>query len=322
MNISDIIKEIGGGDIINEQPGLKFTDIKTWPEAGPNDIVFSFKNNDASEPTNAGLLISSAKQNAFKATQIIHQQPRKAMAILLELFYPYKKQVQQLISDQASISESAMLEPPVEISPFSMIGDQTKIEKGTYIGANVTIGKNCRIGKHCIIYPQVAIYDNTVIGDHSVIHSGAVIGADGFGYEKDNKEWRKLSHKGKVVIGNNVEIGASTTIDRGCLSDTVISDGVKIDNQVQIAHNVTIGAHTVIAGGALVSGSVTIGSQCIIAGSTSFKDNISIGDSVTVLAQSGVTKSIKSNQVVSGYPAQPHRKELSFQASLRKNWKT
>ena len=317
MKIGDIINKIGG-ELINERADVQYSDINTWSQAGSTDIVFIFNGKLPNEPTKAGLLISNKKHDAFKSNQIIHPQPRKAMAILLEAFYPYKKQVTGSVSEQASISNTATIVGLVDINAFTVIGDQTIIKEGTHIGSNVTIGNNCSIGKNCIIYPQVSIYDNTVIGDGSVIHSGSVIGADGFGYEKDGQSWLKLSHKGRVVIGSNVEIGANTSVDRGCLSDTVISDDVKIDNLVQVAHNVTIGSATVIAAGTLISGSVTIGKNCIIAGDVSFKDNISIGDSVTVLAKSGVTKSIKSNQIISGYPAQSHKKELQYQASLRK----
>ena len=207
---------------------------------------------------------------------------------------------------------------PVEVLPFACIGHKTIINENTHLGSNVVIGNNCKIGKNCIIHPQVVLYDHTEVGDNTIIHSGAIIGADGFGYIDVDGIHQKIPHKGSVDIGNNVEIGANTTIDKGCLSKTIIADGVKIDNLVQVGHNVTIGKHSVIVANSVIGGSTSIGEHCILAGSVSVSDNIRIGNNATILGRSAVSKHIKDNQVVSGFPAQDHKKEQLYQASLRR----
>ena len=166
------------------------------------------------------------------------------------------------------------------------------------------------------------IYDNTVIGSNTIIHPGSVIGADGFGYVCVNNKHLKLSHKAGVVIGDNVEIGANSAIDRGCLENTIIEDGVKIDNFVQVAHNVHIKHDTVVAAMTAIGGSVKIGYNCIIAGRVTIKDNISIGNCVTVLGMSAVTKNIEDNTIVSGYPAQNHITELKYQSKMKRFFKS
>ena len=176
------------------------------------------------------------------------------------------------------------------------------------IGPNTTIGDETIMGENNLIYANVSIYHHIVIGSDCIIQSNAVIGSDGFGMAKDDyHHWVKIPQQGRVIIGNKVEIGASTTIDRGALEDTVIEDGVKIDNQVQIAHNVHIGAHTAIAGCVGIAGSVTIGKHCILAGGVGINGHITLCDGVIITAMTGVSKSITEPGIYSaGFPAAPH----------------
>jgi len=196
---------------------------------------------------------------------------------------------------------------------------ETKYGKHVQIGQNTVINSNCVIGDNVIIHDNVSIYSCTDIGDNSIIHSGSVIGSDGFGYAPNNSGWHKIEHLGGVKIGKNVEIGAKTAVDRGALGDTVIEDGVKIDNQVHIAHNTIIGENTAIAGQSGTAGSVKIGKNCQIAGQVGIIGHIEIADNVVVLAKTLVTKSLKEAGAYSGVmPIQKHKDSLKFIAKIKK----
>ena len=196
---------------------------------------------------------------------------------------------------------------------------ETKYGKNVQIGQNTVINSNCVIGDNVIIHDNVSIYSCTDIGDNSIIHSGSVIGSDGFGYAPNNSGWHKIEHLGGVKIGKNVEIGAKTAVDRGALGDTVIEDGVKIDNQVHIAHNTIIGENTAIAGQSGTAGSVKIGKNCQIAGQVGIIGHIEIADNVIVMAKTLVTKSLKEAGAYSGVmPIQKHKDSLKFIAKIKK----
>ena len=196
---------------------------------------------------------------------------------------------------------------------------ETKYGKHVHIGQNTVINSNCVIGDNVIIHDNVSIYSCTDIGDNSIIHSGSVIGSDGFGYAPNNSGWHKIEHLGGVKIGKNVEIGAKTAVDRGALGDTVIEDGVKIDNQVHIAHNTIIGENTAIAGQSGTAGSVKIGKNCQIAGQVGIIGHIEIADNVIVMAKTLVTKSLKEAGAYSGVmPIQKHKDSLKFIAKIKK----
>lgn len=197
------------------------------------------------------------------------------------------------------------------------IGDYTKIYEQVYVGDGV------KIGSKCIIYPGVKIYPGMVIGDNVIIHSNAVIGADGFGFAPlDDGTYRKIEHTGNVVIEDDVEIGANTTVDKSQIGSTIIRKGVKIDNLCQIAHNVEIGENTVMAAQTGIAGSARIGKHCIIGGQVGIAGHITIADNTTLAAQTGVISSIKeSGNVFLGSPALPHRTFLRAYAVFRKNGK-
>ena len=196
---------------------------------------------------------------------------------------------------------------------------ETKYGKNVQIGQNTVINSNCAIGDNVIIHDNVSIYSCTDIGNNSIIHSGSVIGSDGFGYAPNNSGWHKIEHLGGVKIGKNVEIGAKTAVDRGALGDTIIEDGVKIDNQVHIAHNTIIGENTAIAGQSGTAGSVKIGKNCQIAGQVGIIGHIEIADNVVVMAKTLVTKSLKEAGAYSGVmPIQKHKDSLKFIAKIKK----
>lgn len=249
--------------------------------------------------------------------QIIIKNPRKALAQVLNLFYP-PNQSTKYISELAAIAESASIGEGCQIDAYASIEDHTQIGAECIIRSGVRIGSQCKIGVGCVIYPNVVIYDHTEIGDYCIIHAGAVLGGDGFGFYPDGNKWGKVPHIGKVVLGNDVEIGSNTCVDRGCLGNTVIGNGVKIDNFVHIAHNCKIGDNCAMAAFTGISGGVTLGAHVMAAGQVGVQGHVTIGDNATILGRSGITKDVPPNAVMSGYPAQSHSKEMKDQAVLRR----
>jgi UDP-3-O-[3-hydroxymyristoyl] glucosamine N-acyltransferase len=195
-------------------------------------------------------------------------------------------------SSRAVVAEDANIDSSACIEAGAVIGRGVSIGAGAWIGPGCVIEAGARIGNHTRLRANITIGADCVLGDNNIVHAGVVIGADGFGFEPDGETWCKIPQLGTVQIGNDVEIGASTTIDRGSLGDTVIGDGVKIDNQIQIGHNVRIGNHTVISACTCIAGSTKIGSHCLIGGSVGIRDNIEITDNVMITGRTLVSRSI------------------------------
>ena len=220
----------------------------------------------------------------------------------------------------SSIAFSAKLGKKVYVGDFTHIGRRCKIGDYTKIYENVYVGEGTTIGSKCILYPGVRIYPGMVIGDNVILHANCVIGSDGFGnVPQEDGSWEKIEHLGKVIIGDNVEIGANTTVDRAEMEATIIGNGVKIDNLCQIAHNVHIGDNTVMAAQCGIAGSAKIGKNCILAGQVGIVGHITIADGTTICAQSGVIGNIrKSGQVVLGTPAIDRQTYLKSYALFKK----
>lgn len=196
------------------------------------------------------------------------------------------------IHASACVDAAASLGKGVSIGPNVVVAAGVSIGAGTVVSANCVIGADCSIGRDCLLYPNVTLYHKVALGDRCIVHAAAVIGSDGFGFAKACGQHLKIAQLGAVVIGNDVEVGAGTCIDRGALENTVIGDDVKIDNQVQVAHNVRIGDHTVICGCSAIAGSSTIGKNCTIAGAVGVINHVTICDEVTVTAMSLVNQDI------------------------------
>jgi UDP-3-O-[3-hydroxymyristoyl] glucosamine N-acyltransferase len=316
VNLKAIVSIIGG-DIVNGNQPVAIQGVSSPKNATPEHIVFIFHKKSIKEINSPGVIVTKDTLPLAQA-QILHPSPRLAMIKMLHHFYPTPQQMAHSISETARVKDKKKIQQPVNIHDFVSVDEDTYIGKHTTVHANVSIGKQCHIGDHCIIYPNVVIYNNVTIGNNTIIHSGTVIGKDGFGFEKDNNIWEKVPQVGGVMIGNNVEIGSNVCIDRGGLDNTIVEDGVKIDNLVQIAHNCIIGAHSVIVAGALLGGGSSVGAQCIIAGDASIKESVHIGDGTIVMAKAGVTKNIPKESIVSGFPARNHADEMAEMAKLKK----
>ncbi|MDB3994032.1 UDP-3-O-(3-hydroxymyristoyl)glucosamine N-acyltransferase [Gammaproteobacteria bacterium] len=237
------------------------------------------------------VIIEKRHLDSCETNALVSSSPYVSFARATELFKT-PLQIDQTIHPSASINGSVNIPDSVSIGPNVVIEEGVCIGANTVIGANSSIGCGTTIGQNCHFYPNVTVYCNTKIGDSAIFHSGAVIGSDGFGFAFDGEKSIKIHQLGGVRIGDEVEVGACSTIDRGALEDTIIGDGVKIDNQVQIGHNCKIGEHSVICGCVGIAGSVVIGKNCIMGGGSGAVGHIEIADNVHVSAMSLVSESI------------------------------
>ncbi len=227
----------------------------------------------------------------------------KSFSKLLE-YYNEVKNTKTGIEQPSFISENVSYGKGMYLGAFAYVGENVTIGDNARIYPNVYIGDNVTIGNNVTIFAGAKVYSETIIGDNCLIHSGAIVGSDGFGYApNENGEFSKVPQTGNVILEDNVDVGAGTTIDRATLGSTILRKGVKLDNQIQIAHNVEIGCHTVIAAQTGIAGSTKIGQHCMIGGQVGIVGHITIGDNVRIQAQSGIGRNIKDNEVIQGSPA-------------------
>jgi UDP-3-O-[3-hydroxymyristoyl] glucosamine N-acyltransferase len=255
-------------------------------------------------------------KKAIKCTAIRVKNPHHAFVKILQ-FYDSLKSEKLGISKQAFIAKSAKIGRNVYIGEGAVISENAKIDDDAKIYPLSYVGDNVSIGESTILYAGVKVYENCHIGNFCILHAGCVIGADGFGFMPDeNGVYEKIPQLGKVIIEDNVEIGANSCIDRATLESTIIRRGVKIDNLTQIAHNCDIGENTVMAACCGIAGSVTVGKNCIFAGQVGVKDHVKIGNQVIIGAQCGVHKNISSKQTILGSPAMEAKKMMKIFAAM------
>jgi len=269
--------------------------VASLESAGPNDIAYlsDKKYLPKLASTAAGaVILTESDASGFAGSALIVDDPHLCFARVALLLHPLPvfkpgAHATAVVSPTARVAATAWIGPHSVVESGAEIGDDVYIGPGCLIGNKVTVGARTRLVGH------VAIGDRCVMGEGCLFHPGAVIGSDGFGYARDGEQWQKVPQLGRVVIGNNVEVGANTTIDRGALNDTVIGNGVKLDNQIQIAHNVCIGDNTAIAACVGIAGSTKIGRRCTIGGQAGITGHLEIADDVHITAGSLVTSSIK-----------------------------
>jgi UDP-3-O-[3-hydroxymyristoyl] glucosamine N-acyltransferase len=284
--------------------------IATLDSAGPGDLAFLYNRRYrkflAVTGASAVLLTPDDAPNCPVAALVMENPYLGYARAALRLAPP--RTFAAGIHPSASVAESAVIEKTASVGPNCVIGDGAQIGEHVVLEAACHIGAGVRIGGYTHLYANVTLYHGVGVGSRCIMHSGVVIGSDGFGYARDGSHWVKIPQLGAVQIGDDVEIGANTCIDRGALKDTVIEPGVKIDNLVQIGHNVRIGAQSAIAGCTGIAGSTTIGKRCLIGGAVGIAGHLEICDDVTILAKSGVHKSIRTPGVYSsGWPVQEAR---------------
>lgn len=311
----EIAEHIGGE--LQGNGNIELESVASLKNAGPRDLSYAEEKfqNDVAD-SRAGCVIVSTGE--FPGGTVIRsQKPKLAFARAAELLLAEE-------NHDVGIHPSAVIAPDAEIGDRVKIGAGAVIEAGARIGnstvieAGCYIGKRSRIGNNCSLYPRVVIYTGVEIGDRVIIHAGAVIGADGFGFVKDGASYVKFPQVGTVVIEDDVEVGANTCIDRGSLETTIIRRGTKLDNLIQIAHNVALGENTVIAAQTGISGSSTVGAQCVIGGQVGIGEHARLDDNTIIGGQGGVLngKHVHGGEVLWGTPVRPLKEFLLQQAYL------
>lgn len=291
----------------NADPSLVITGVQTLARAGATELSFLANPHyrQAAKESSAGLIVASEADAAWLSRPcLISRNPYAAFARIAALF-DTPMASRPGVHHSAVIDASADVDPSASIGPLVVIGARSQVQAGAVIGPGSIIGEDCVVGSASTLIARVTLVRRVRLGARVLIHPGAVLGADGFGLAFDQGAWLKVPQLGGVQIGDDCEIGANTTIDRGALEDTILGADVRLDNQIQIGHNVQIGAHTAIAGCTAIAGSARIGAYCLIAGGAGVVGHIEICDKVTIAAMSLVTHSIKEpGEYASGTPLQ------------------
>ena len=315
------IAALTGGRLVG--PGTTtVAGIAPLERAGPGDLSFlaSPRYVPYFERTSASVvLISPALESAAGGpeTKIIVKEPYAALLVVLPVLYP-QAVWESSVHPTAQLGRGVTWQEPVEIGPHAVLGAGVQLGKNVRIGAGCVLGEGVAVGDDSRLHPGVTLYAGTALGKRVIAHAGVVLGSDGFGYlpGTNGEPHRKIPHVGRCLIGDDVEIGANTCVDRGSVDDTVIGSGTKIDNLVHIAHNVRIGARCLIMAQAGIAGSCQVEDDVIIAGQVGLADHITIGRGARLLAQSGTIADIPAGATVFGTLARPHREYLRGQAAL------
>lgn len=316
--LSEIAKIING-EVVGDA-NIVITGVCGIKEASEGDLTFVANPKYLSliKTTKASAIITSRDVKDVKKPIIRIDNPSLAFAKMVSLLAPNEVQHPQGIHAQAVIGKNVRLGKNVAIQAFCVIEDNVEIGDDSILYSGVYVGHHTKIGKKALMYHGVSIRERIQIGNRVIIHAGSVIGSDGFGFAIIKGIHHKIPQIGTVVIEDDVEIGANATIDRARFDKTLIGKGSKIDNLVQIAHNVVIGENTIVVAQTGISGSTTVGKNVILAGQSGIVGHIAIGDGAIVAAQAGVTKSVPSNTKVSGYPAKPHSIARRVNACIQK----
>lgn len=296
------------------------TGIATLANAHPGQLAFlsNPRYRNQLRETGASVVVMRAADSVdFAGTALLAKDPYVAFAKIAALFDP-PPVPQPGIHASAVIADDAQVEASAQVGPFVSIGARSRVAAGVVIGPGCAIGEDCEVGEGCRLVARVTLVRCVRLGRRVMIHPGAVLGADGFGLAMDDGHWIKVPQQGGVLIGDDCEIGANTTIDRGAIEDTVLEEDVRLDNQIQIGHNVRIGAHTAMAGCSAAAGSAVIGRYCLIGGGAGVLGHLEVCDRVLITAMSLVTSSIREpGEYSSGVPLMPNREWRKSAARFR-----
>lgn len=314
------IAQIVNGELKGGSPDTEVTDIAEIQTAQPDEVTFvgNAKYFNYLKTTQAAAVILPADYSGDFTPRISVQSPQMAVRALVDIFRKTLAPAFEGIHPTAIIDETAELGSNVTVGPHAVISRGTKVGKNTTLGANVVVGQECSIGDDCQVYANVTLYAKTILEDRVIVHSGAVLGSDGYSYVYDEGVHHKIRQVGRVRIERDVEIGANCTIDRAALGETIIGAGSKLDNLIQIGHNVKTGKGCLIVSQVGISGSTILGDYVTIGGQAGIIGHIKIGDGAVVASQAGVTKDVDPGVTVSGYPAKPHFQARRQEAYLRK----
>ena len=316
--LSELVDRFGG-ELLDDN-GVEISGVAPIERAGPLEIAFvsQAKYLRDIESTQAGALILPPEgRDRTQCPRIITSNPYLYFARVSTLLNP-APQPAPGIHPSATVHAGAQVAATASVAAGVVIGAGAVIGERSVIGPNSVIGEKTRIGDDCLLHANVTVYHHCEVGSRVILHSGCVIGSDGFGFANEQGRWVKIPQIGRVLIGDDVEVGAATTIDRGALDDTVIEEGVKLDNLIQVAHNVRIGAHTAIAACTGIAGSAKIGKYCMIGGAAMIFGHIEIADKVRISTNTLITKSLtKPGTYTSALPFSEHGEWLKNAAHLR-----
>ncbi len=298
---------------------LKITGVNGLAEAGPTEISFAVQPYvEVCGKSRAGAMILAHGEGELKDRPVIRvENPREAFAELLELFRP-REEMERVISPLACIAADARIGKNVAVMPFAVIDKGAEVGDNTVIYSHVYVGRHVRVGSDCIIYPNVTIRENCVVGNRDILQAGCVIGGDGFGFVTMNGRHNKVLQTGNVVLGDDVEIGCNTCIDRATVDSTIVGNGTKMDNLVHLGHNDVVGENNLFVALVGIPGSVHIGNNNTFGGQAATVGHITIGNNNTFAGRCGVINNVGDNQVLAGFPSMPHLEWLRQQSKLRK----
>ena len=317
MRLEQIASLVSG--TLDGEGSIEISGVCGIYDAQQGDITFLMKNKylDALNASKASAVLVT-KPIDTPIPQIIVTKPELAFARLIKQFHP-EPRPKKGIHPSAVIGDNVVLGDNVTVAAGVCVGDFVCIGNDVILHPNVVIDNNCKVGDNCIIFPNVTLYRNSVLGKNVIIHAGTVIGADGFGYTLDEKgEHYKINQFGRVVIEDFVEIGANSCIDRAAMDTTLIKKGTKIDNLVQVAHNCTVGDHSILVAQVGLAGSCKLGHHVVLAGQVGLADHVTLGNQVTVTAKSGTFRDLEDKSVMSGWPAVPTGTWKRYMATLPK----
>src|SRR5436309_2223533 len=315
FTLTELASRVGGR--LRGDPETVLTGLKTLDEAGPEDLSFLVnpRYRKAAAACAAGVLLTSERLAPPRRALLLVQDPYMALAELLPLFYPEATGFDRPsaagaaseFSEQAIVSPSARLGSGISLGPLAIVDARCVIGDGARIGAGVILGEECEVGDGTVLHARVTVYPGTKIGRRVIVHSGAVLGSDGFGFATSGGKHRKIPQVGSLRIEDDVEIGANVTIDRASLGTTVIGRGTKIDNLVQVAHNVRIGEDSILAAQSGIAGSTRLGQRVTLAGQSGVAGHLVIGDEAIVASKSAGCGGLSARSFVAGIPATDHR---------------